>query len=71
LAAAPDSPWLASADSGYDPGTIRIRDPYAGQARHTLAGHTSGVSVLAVALDRSWPASAGVDGIVRIWDVDG
>ena len=55
-------------------GEVRIWDPHTGQARHTLTGHTRGVTALAVAPDGSWLASAdigpygGGGGEVRIWD---
>ena len=49
-------------------GEVRIWDPATGATRHTLTGHTRGVSALVVAPDGSWLASAGDDGEVRIWD---
>ena len=58
MAVAPDGSWLASAG---DDDTVRIWDPHTGQTRHTLTGHTGGVTALAVAPDGSWLASAGHD----------
>ena len=73
LAVAPDGSWLASADSGPygGGGEVRIWDPHTGQARHTLTGHTRGVTALAVAPDGSWLASVSDDATVRIWRVSG
>jgi len=53
---------------GYD-ATVRIWDPGAGQARHTLTGHTSGVTAVAIAPDGTWLATAS-DATIRIWNID-
>ncbi len=47
-------------------GEVRVWDPTTGTIRHTLAGHTRGVSALVVAPDGSWLASADIGGAVRI-----
>jgi WD40 repeat protein len=61
---APDGSWLAAAsDDG-----VRVWDPVTGALRHTLTGHTFGVTKLVVAPDGSWLASASADGEVRVWD---
>jgi WD40 repeat protein len=66
LVAAPDSSWLASADTS---GEVRVWDPATGAFRHTLTGPTRELWTLAVAPDGSWLASAGQDGQVAVWDL--
>ena len=48
---------------------MRIWDLATGTTRHTLPGHTGGVSAMVAAPDGSWLASAGHDWFVRIWDL--
>ncbi|MGH3779281.1 MAG: NB-ARC domain-containing protein [Pseudonocardiaceae bacterium] len=66
LAAAPDSSWLASADTS---GDVRVWDPATSAIRHTLTGPARELWTLAVAPDGSWLASAGHDGQVVVWDL--
>jgi hypothetical protein len=66
LVAAPDSSWLASADTS---GEVRVWDPATGAIRRTLTGPTRELWTLAVAPDGSWLAAAGHDGQVRVWDL--
>jgi WD40 repeat protein len=48
---------------------VRIRNPYTGQTRHTLPGHTDQVLALAATKDGTRLVSAGDDQTVRIWDL--
>ena len=47
---------------------MRIWDPVTGEQRAAFAGHTGGVTAVAIAPDGAWLASGGRDGSVRIWD---
>ncbi|MEH1168986.1 NB-ARC domain-containing protein [Micromonospora sp. CPCC 205539] len=71
---APDGTWFATAGSeggkleGVGDDTVRIWDTLTGRERTLLTGHVGAVSVVVIAPDGSWLATAGPDGTVRIWD---
>jgi WD40 repeat protein len=64
MAVAGDGTWLATA-SGDD---TQIWETHSGRRRHTLIGHTDRVTDLATINHGMWLATAGLDGMVRIWD---
>ena len=64
MVVAPDGSWLVSACRD----EVWLWDPATGTTRHTLTGHSGGVTALVVATDGAWLASASIDGEVRLWD---
>lgn len=66
LAAAPDSPWLAS--EGID-GTVKMCDLAAGVQQHSFTGHSDWVTGLAESSEGLWLASGDDTRTVRTWNL--
>jgi RNA polymerase sigma factor (sigma-70 family) len=64
----PDGQVLACGHFG---GAITLRDPNTGQERRILNGHTVGVNGLAFSADSKLLLSAGLDRVVKLWDLEG
>ncbi|MFD8866400.1 WD40 repeat domain-containing protein [Streptomyces sp. NPDC059590] len=61
-----DGSWLAITDDRDR--TVRVWDTREGTLPAALAGHTDAIHSRAVSPDGTWLATAGRDGIVRVWD---
>jgi WD40 repeat protein len=64
MVVARDGTWLAAA-GGDD---VYVWEPSSGRQCHALIGHTDWVTDLAAVNRGTWLATAGLDGMVRIWD---
>jgi WD40 repeat protein len=64
IARQPGQPLVAV---GRSDNLVQLWDPADGQERITLSGHASRVLALVWAPDGSWLASAGFDGVIKIW----
>jgi WD40 repeat protein len=62
----PNSSWFAASDSR---GVIQLFDAATGQLQRTLAGHLGSVQDLAFTPPGNLLVSAGVDGLVNLWDL--
>lgn len=66
IAPSPDSTWLAT--PGKTAG-ISVRDSRTGKVLHELQGHQGSVKSLAIHPDGRYLFSAGLDGVIRRWDM--
>ena len=51
------------------PGSVDLRDATSGAIVRTIAAHQGEVTDLAFSPDGHWLATAGADGVLRVWDV--
>ena len=65
VAFSPDGQTLASGSDGM---TVRLWDVVTGEHKHTLKGHTAGVTSVAFSPDGEMLASGSNDMTVRLWD---
>ena len=68
IAVSPDERLIAAAGRGNP--DVTVWDPASGALLFTLAGHFSGGGSLAFSPDSLLLATAGNDGVVRIWDME-